>query len=60
MRRFSNALDRLVEVMWPFTITIGVIMAVGVIAFVAFAFALIYGAFLGHFPEWIIGLRKPV
>jgi hypothetical protein len=58
-QRRSNLIDRLVEMMWPFTITVGVMMAMAVFSFVAFAFALIYGTFLAHFPEWVVGLTKP-
>ena len=56
---FGSLLDRLVEAMWPFTLTVGVIMATAVVLFLLFAFVLIYGTFLGHFPEWLVGWTKP-
>ena len=53
--RFSDTVDRVVNFMWPFTITVGVIMAVGVILFLAFSFVVVYGAAFG--PVWIEYLR---
>jgi hypothetical protein len=47
-------LDRLVDFMWPFTITIGVLMAVAVIVFVAGMFIIVYGAlYFRWFPQWV-------
>jgi hypothetical protein len=34
-------------------------MAIAVVLFLLFTFALIYGTFLGHFPEWLVGWTKP-
>jgi hypothetical protein len=47
-------LDRIVDFMWPVTITVGVLMAAGVIVFLAGAFIIVYGAFyLWWLPQWV-------
>jgi hypothetical protein len=39
--------------MWPVTITIGVLMTIAVLLFLAFSFVLIYGVAFLHLPEWL-------
>jgi hypothetical protein len=57
--RAPEKLDRIVDFMWPFTITVGVLMTVGVIVFVAGAFILVYGAFLWGLPQWLEHIFLP-
>ena len=47
-------LDRIVDFMWPVTITVGVLIAIAVILFVAGMFVIVYGAvLLWWFPQWV-------
>ena len=47
-------LDRIVDFMWPVTITVGVLIAIAVIVFVLGMFIIVYGAvFLWWFPQWV-------
>ena len=55
--QLSKQMDGLVDFLWPLTITIGVLMAIVVIAFLAFLFLVVYGLFFSG--RWLdIGSRS--
>ena len=50
--------DRLVDRLWPLTFTIGILMTVAVVAFLALSFYLVFGATLSLMLEGCFSLQE--